>query len=244
VDVGHPTIAAEFLDEAFGVTVGDSSELRYTTDGGHTWFRAADNTAQSRAGLDIVDERVIWLVGAGGRAGWAASAESKQLWATGDRGQTWEEIAVPKDAGDLVAIVLRSASDGYLLDSAGVLHITQDGGQSWSSQTVGLDLGNESLTMSMTIPILTPSVAMRFWDADCGMVVLGLSGGGESEVRAARTTDGGRTWERESLPVSIGQFYLAHDGITLTVADLIDSGRITVLRAARVACVGSADNGG
>lgn len=274
VDVGHPTIAAEFLDEAFGVTVGDSSELDYTTDGGQTWSRAADNTAQSRAGLDIVDERVIWLVGAGGRVwtstdggrnwqavsrlpysghvefisfldahtGWAASAESKQLWATGDRGQTWEEIAVPKDAGDLVAIVLRTASDGYLLDSAGVLHITQDGGQSWSSQTVGLDLDNESLTM--TIPILTPSVAVRFWDADCGMVVLGLSGGGKSEVRAARTTDGGRTWERESVPVSIGQFYLAHDGITLTVADLIDSGRITVLRAARVACVGSPDNGG
>jgi len=55
VDVGHPTIAAEFLDEAFGVTVGDSSELHYKTDGCQTWSRAADNTAQSRAGLDIVE---------------------------------------------------------------------------------------------------------------------------------------------------------------------------------------------
>ena len=30
------TMTAEFLDEAFGVTVGDSSELYYTTDGGQT----------------------------------------------------------------------------------------------------------------------------------------------------------------------------------------------------------------
>jgi hypothetical protein len=36
----------------------------------------------------------------------------------------------------------------------------------------------------------------------------------------------------------------AHDGITVTVADLIHSGKITVLRAACVPCAGSSDNGG
>jgi len=263
VDVQRPTIAVEFLDQAFGIVVGDSGALDYTTDGGRTWPRAADHTAQSRAGLDIVDERVIWLVGAGGRVwtstdggrnwhtvsslsyrghvefisfvdaqtGWAASAESKQLWATGDRGQTWEEIALPKDVGGLVAIVLRTASDGYLLDNAGVLHVTQDGGQHWSSRTLGL--GDESLT----IPILTPTAAMRFWEADCGTIVLGLAGAGKSEVRAMHTMDGGRTWERERVPVSIGQFYLAHNGTTLTVAGLTDSGKITVL-SHRLCCVG------
>jgi len=212
-----------------------------STDGGRNW-QAVSSLPYSG--------HVEFMSFLDAHTGWAASAESKQLWTTGDRGQTWEEIAVPKGAGDLVAIVLRTASDGYLLDSAGVLHITRDGGQSWSSQTLGLDLDNESLTltttvtMAMTIPILTPSVAMRFWDADCGIVVLGLAGGGNSEVRAAYTTDGGRTWEWESVPVSIGQFYMAHDGITLTVADLTDSGRITVLRAARVSCEGGPDNGG
>jgi photosystem II stability/assembly factor-like uncharacterized protein len=255
VDVQHPTIAAEFLNETFGITVGDSSQLTYTTDGARTWLQATDDAAQSRAGLDIVDERVAWLVGFGGRVwvstdgartwqtvsrlpysghiefisfldthtGWAASAESSRLWATADGGQTWVETPLPAGAGGIAAIALRTASDGYLLDKAGVLHVTADGGQSWSSQTLGLD-------ESLAIPVLTPSAAVRFLDADHGLIVLSLTGDGQSRVLSLRTTDGGQTWERDRVPVSIGQFLLTHDGTILTVADLMDSGKITLLR--------------
>jgi len=257
VNVQHPTIAAEFLDEAFGVVVDDASALHITTDGGQTWTRAANNLAQSRAGLDVVNERLIWLVGAGGRVwtstdagqnwravaripygghvefvsflddrtGWAASAESRQLWATGDGGRTWNEIALPQRAGGLAAIVLRTTLAGYLLDRRGVLFTTQDGGQTWSSQTMGLD-------ESLSIPVLTPSAAIRFLDEHCGIGILGLAGDGRSEVWAMRTMDGGQSWDHESVPVSIGQFYLTHDGALLTVADLVDSGQVTVLRVA------------
>jgi len=258
VNIQHPTIAAEFLDEAFGVVVDDASALHITTDGGQTWTRAANNLAQSRAGLDIVNERVIWLVGAGGRVwtstdagqdwqavarlpygghvefisfldertGWAASAESRQLWATGDGGRTWKEIALPQQADGLAAIVLRTTLAGYLLDNRGTLFTTQDGGQTWSSQALGMD--HESLS----IPVLTPCAVVRFSDENCGTVILGLAGNGKSEVWAMRTANGGQSWNHESVPVSIGQFYLTHDGTLLTVADLIDSGKITVLRIA------------
>jgi len=258
VNIQHPTIAAEFLDEAFGVAVDDASALHITTDGGQTWTRAANNLAQSRAGLDVVSERVIWLVGVGGRVwtstdggqnwravaripygghvefisflddrtGWAASAESRQLWATGDGGRTWKEIALPQQAGGLAAIVLRTAYAGYLLDNRGTLFTTQDGGQTWSSQALGMD--HESLS----IPVLTPCAAVRFSDEHCGTVILGLAGDGKSEVWAMRTANGGQSWDQENVPVSIGQFYLTHDGTLLTVADLIDSGKITVLRVA------------
>lgn len=255
VDVRHPTIAAEFLDEAFGVVVGDARELYRTSDGGETWSVATDDAARSRAGLDIVDESVVWLIGAGGRVwvstdgaqswrevsrlpygghvefasfidaqvGWAASAESRQLWKTADGGQTWAEVALPGELRGLVAIALRTARDGYLLDNTGILYITGDGGQSWSSRTLGLE-------ESWAIPVLTPSAAMRFLDAEHGLVVLSLTRDGESEVLGLRTTDGGQTWQRERVRVAIGQYYLTHDGTLLTVADLVDSGKITVLR--------------
>jgi len=45
------------------------------------------------------------------------------------------ETPLPAGAGGIAAIALRTASDGYLLDSAGVLHVTGDGGQTWFSQT-------------------------------------------------------------------------------------------------------------
>ena len=269
VNVPYPTIATEFLDETFGVVVDDASALHITTDGGQTWTRAANNLAQSRAGLDVVNERVIWLVGVGGRVwtstdagqnwravarlpygghvefisfldertGWAASAESRQLWATGDGGRTWKEIALPQQAGGLAAIVLRTTLAGYLLDNRGVLFSTQDGGQTWSSQALGVD--HESLS----IPVLTPCAAVRFSDEHCGTVILGLAGDGKSEVWAMRTTDGGQSWNHENVPVPIGQFYLTHDGTLLTVADLTDSGKITVLRTTRAVCAGGSDSG-
>jgi photosystem II stability/assembly factor-like uncharacterized protein len=71
---------------------------------------------------------------------------------------------------------------------------------------------------------------VRFLDADHGLIVLSLTGDGQSRVLSLRTTDGGQTWDRDRVPVSIGQFLLTHDGTILTVADLVDSGKITLLR--------------
>ncbi len=253
VDVQHPTIAVEFLDDTFGVAVGNSGELDYSTDGGETWSRATGDAARSRAGLDVVDERVAWLVGVGGRVwlstdgarnwrnvtrlpysghvefmscldartGWAASAEAKRLWATADGGQTWEEIPLTGEMGSIVGIALRTANDGYLLDNAGMLHRTGDGGKSWSAQTLGLD-------KTMAIPVLTPSTAMRFFDAEHGLIVLSLTGDEENEIVALRTADGGQTWARETVSSQIGTLYLTHDGTILTVTDLINSARVTV----------------
>jgi len=151
------------------------------------------------------------------QTGWAASSE--QLEATIDGGQTWVEIALPQEAATIAAITLRTAGDGYLLDNAGSLYITEDGGESWSLQTLGLD--TEILT-SLSIPL----AAIRFFDADHGLIVLILMG--EGDVLAMRTADGGQTWEQESVPAEFGPLYLTHDGTILTVTGT--GGQITVLR--------------
>ena len=246
---------AGFLDETFGITGGANGVVHYTTDGGKTWPRAKNSSA-CRYGLEIVDEQVAWHCGNlgqvpvstdGGRTwqavthygprypnhcrflsfldaqtGWAATPY--QLGATTDGGMTWTEIAPPEGIQDIAAIELRTATEGYLLDNAGVLYVTQDGGESWSSRRA-FEL-EESGGLLMTLS--TPVAAMRFFDADHGVIVLSLTGGGESKVLAMRTADGGQTWEQENVPAESGALYLTRDGTTLTLYD--PAAGITVLR--------------
>jgi hypothetical protein len=69
---------------------------------------------------------------------------------------------------------------------------------------------------------------MRFTDADHGLVVLSLEGGG-GKALVLRTNDGGETWEWEDAPVPTGTLHMTHDGETLTVIDR-PPGQIIVLR--------------
>jgi photosystem II stability/assembly factor-like uncharacterized protein len=158
------------------------------------------------------------------KTGWLAA--SNQLGMTTNGGQTWEAIPLPEGVQNIAAISLRTATDGYLLDIAGVLYITPDGGQSWSAHSLGLDLGNGTLPNHDTA-----SAAIRFLDADHGVIALSLAGGGNSQVVILRTTDGGQTWRQEDvMPASLlVSLYLSRDGSTLTVADKMES-KIIVLR--------------
>ncbi|MEJ2111056.1 MAG: hypothetical protein P8Z37_14330 [Acidobacteriota bacterium] len=67
----------------------------------------------------------------------------------------------------------------------------------------------------------TPQAAVRFFDADNGLVVLGLEG--ETNMVALRTADGGKTWKRESMTGGLGKPYLSRDGKFLTL-NLMDKG--------------------
>jgi photosystem II stability/assembly factor-like uncharacterized protein len=251
--VKHATTVAAFLDDTLGITAGYAGEVHYTADGGQTWPRA-ENASMCRFGVDIVNQNQAWHVGNGGnvrvstdggqkwtavanlssggisqfisfvdaKTGWAANRTT--LWATADGGQKWTAVALPEGAKKLVEIALRTASDGYLLDEAGVLYITQDGGQHWSSQALELKDGAMAL-------IKEPhGAALRFFDADHGVIIASLAGGGSSKLVALRTADGGKTWQKEdiSVPALIASLYLTHDGTTLTIFDATN--QLTVLR--------------
>jgi photosystem II stability/assembly factor-like uncharacterized protein len=249
MNVKHATTVAGFLNDKFGLTAGYAGETHYTTDGGQTWPQAK-NQSMCRYGLDIVDQKLAWTAGNGGnvrvstdggqnwqavsnlkdsgisqfisfidaKIGWVANQTT--LWTTQDGGQNWTEIKLPEGAKKLVEIALRAANDGYLLDEAGVLYITQDGGQKWTSQPLELKDG------VMSLPHIA---AVRFFDAEHGLIVASLAGGGKNKVVALRTADGGKTWTEEEVPAQIGSsFYLTHDGSTLTVVDM--SNQISVLR--------------
>lgn len=133
---------------------------------------------------------------------------------TTDGGATWEELVLPEDVSKVAAVSLRTPTDGYLVDVNGVLHITQDEGKTWSSQSMGLD--EDAMIMDLD----TPQAAVRFSDVDNGLVILGLLGGGNSGIVAFRTADGGETWEEEGISDRLGMPYLTRDSAFFTVYTL------------------------
>jgi photosystem II stability/assembly factor-like uncharacterized protein len=151
------------------------------------------------------------------RTGWAATPD--ELGMTADGGTTWTDVLLPKDAQDIVAIDLRAATDGYVLDSAGNLFITPDGGRTWSFRS----LGPVERDSKQLFDLEVPTAAMRFFDADHGLVVLSLVGGGERETLTMQTADGGRTWREKHVADQFGAIHLTHDGRFLTIVDFIES---------------------
>ena len=147
------------------------------------------------------------------KAGWIGNENKFKK--TADGGTIWEDLTLPEGVTAVAATALRTPKDGYLLDIKGNLHITKDGGETWISQSLGLD--NPKILDYASGPFVnaTPQAAVRFFDADNGLVVLGLSG--ETNMVALRTADGGKTWKKESIPGGLGKPYLSRDGKFLTL---------------------------
>jgi photosystem II stability/assembly factor-like uncharacterized protein len=178
--------------------------LSVSKDGGKTWNAIPDQAGGFGCLVAFVDAET-GLLGFG---------DKFQM--TMDGGKTWKELALPKDVSKVAGISLRTPKDGYLIDGKGVLHTTQDGGKTWSSQSLGLD--NPEIMGFVTGGFVNeiPQAAVRFTDANHGLVVLGLTG--KTSMIALRTADGGKTWKEEALPAKLfGAAYISRDGKFVTI---------------------------
>jgi len=258
MDFGQPSISTMFRDQNFGITTDLGGGIYITENGGQTWdFR--QDAALSRVALEIVEENRIWHIGWHGpvihstdsgytwetmtsvphnghteyvsfiddHTGWAATSELQVYWVTDDGAQSWINYSLPEGMGTVAALHLRTESDAYFLDLTGNLFVTTDRGQTWKVHSIGLGDGWQ-------IPELNHSAAMRFTDADHGLIALNVIGEGRGRTFALRTTDGGETWVKETLPVEMGMFHLTRDGYYLTHVDLLNHGKFTLLRATRL----------
>jgi photosystem II stability/assembly factor-like uncharacterized protein len=174
-----------------------------STDGGKTWKAVGEKAGGMGCILSFADAKTGWL-------GFGDKFET-----TADGGATWKELALPEGVGKVAAISLRTPADGYLLDENAVLHVTQDGGKTWSSQSLGLEAPSILGFASGAFINEIPQAAVRFVDSDHGLVVLGLEG--KTSMVALRTADGGKTWKEESVPSKLGAAYISRDGKFLTV---------------------------
>jgi photosystem II stability/assembly factor-like uncharacterized protein len=201
----------DIVDRQTAWNCGNGGHVRVSTDGGKTW-QAVANFGSSEP------DQCRFLSFLDAQTGWAASPQL--LGATTDGGTTWKTLALPKGLLNIEAISLRTATEGYLLDTTGTVFVTTDGGLTWTTRSLGL-AGNEKLSIASA-----PTAAMRFTDALHGMVVFDLMDG----VFSVRTADGGKTWNREPVGITYQSptLYLGHDGLTLTMIDKLSD--LTVLR--------------
>jgi photosystem II stability/assembly factor-like uncharacterized protein len=230
---------AGFENETHGIAVGYSGEVHYTLDGGKSWPRAENNSA-CLFGLDIVSDQTAWATGHFGKVrvskdggktwqavtdtdinisflisfiddatGWVG--DETKLEATQDGGQSWTVLPKPADGKRIMAINLRTATEGYLLDSNSSLFATRDGGNSWALLSK-LPKADGKMFVASGLP----HAAIRFFDASNGLVIFALDDG-DGQLLALRTADGGKTWSQEILPVTSGVLFLSRDGRFLTV---------------------------
>lgn len=237
-EVQHQVTVAGFLNEAFGITAGIAGETHYTSDGGKNW-PLAQNNSMCRHGLEIVNETLAWTSGNGGnvrvtkdggvtwqpvadvkmlgvsqyisfideKTGWIA--DETQLVATSDGGQTWTDVALPGEVRMIVAIGLRTASNGYVLDFTGTLYATQNAGKTWTA--LALNLEKKIFAISKM-----PMAVVRFTDSQNGVVIAGLEDS-QGAMIALETSDSGKSWIRYTLPVKLGMLFLTRNADYLTV---------------------------
>jgi hypothetical protein len=255
-DASHNIMTAGFLDQQVVATGGVIGEMGYSNDGAKTWL-VNNSMADCRYGMDILSPEVIWTCGGathvrksldGGKT-WLATANfgdprtvrgachsasfvdesigwlanSNMFGTTTDGGESWMLRSLPGAETKIATIDTYRPGEGYLLDQNGNLYFTNDDGQHW--QAAGrLDWGSFEFP-----PSAYQLAAMRFSDADHGLVVISTSPFGEdAPVFAFHTADGGHTWTSESVPVLAGPVYLARQGGFLTV--ITGANQLTLLK--------------
>jgi photosystem II stability/assembly factor-like uncharacterized protein len=254
----HSIMTAGFLDEMHVATGGVIGQMGYSENSAQTWL-VNNSAADCRYGMDIVSPDLIWACGGatevrrsvdGGRT-WQAVADfgdrhsirgpchsasfldentgwlsnSHIFGTTTDGGASWTMQAIPETANKISTIDTYAPGEGYLLDQSGALFFTEDNGRHWR-EAGRLDLGELVFP-----PTAYQLAAMRFSDAEHGLVVVSSSPyGKDMPVMAFHTDDGGQTWTSETVPVLAGPVYLAREGGYLTV--ITANGQLTVLKYA------------
>jgi photosystem II stability/assembly factor-like uncharacterized protein len=205
----------EVLDEVHAWTCGGMTHVRRSENGGLTWQEAA-SFGFVRDGpcrlMNFVDPRNGWL------------ASAHHLGVTADGAASWKVIEEPEgtNALHIVGIGLYAPQHGYMMKTSGALYHTTDDGSHWSPISSPKPEGWDFPLSVYAV------VTMRFQDKENGIVVMHLRKGGEEQVLASHTADGGQTWRSEPVPVEPGPLYIARDGRLLTV--ISGANMMTVLR--------------
>ena len=198
----------EIVNENVAWACGNVGNVRLSTDGGATWQivnNFGDHTLAYCHHLSFLDATT----------GWAAT--TTKLGMTTDGAQTWHPVTLPQGIGEIEAIFLRTANEGYVLDASGRIYITADGGETW--KTSALPSGNHGNISIVTK--MVPSAAIRFSDAENGMAVYQTHDFAmDWHLWVAYTSSGGISWQVEQLPTNpqaAWPLYLSRDGQFLTL---------------------------
>ena len=167
------------------------SYLLKTTDGGETWARV------EATGPDV-DARLVGVRFADAEHGWAFG-ELGALYATTDGGRNWARQRVPT-RHLLLGAHFRDARRGWLSGAGSTLLQTSDGGATWTpGQLPSQAQASPSRQQSAQASQRQSPPSVRFNAVAFVGSGRGWAAGSGGSVYA--TSDGGRTWERQSTGV-------------------------------------------
>jgi photosystem II stability/assembly factor-like uncharacterized protein len=195
--VSSPNIRKlSMIDSSNGWAIANSQVLR-TTDSGVTWYDVTMPGVSAVGSGFFQNSNMGWVI--------ATSTEGNgSLYRTTDGGFTWTRFNAPFSSG---YIQFLDSNNGFVLEITGaamnkqsvILYKTTDGGATWVQNY------NNDPTLpgaSNTLPLGGHKNGMTFRDATTGWV------GGDIPMNGYfylyKTTDGGVTWTRQSLPIPAG----------------------------------------
>jgi len=181
--------AVSFIDMQRGWVVNKHGQVWRTADGGVTW--APLGTLKAPVGVNWVFNSAEDLRFSDELNGWIV--ETFTIWRTEDGGVTWEQsFSASKQAskGQPGRSFFVNARRGWVCGTSGEVYSTEDGGRSWSVQTIG----GENTTFSDVF----------FSNQGTGWL-LGYTGGQFGNL-LYRTDDGGKTWRL--IQTNIDRAYL------------------------------------
>ncbi len=176
-----------------------------TTDGGRTWrAQAVPRGTNSLDGVSCPTTLACWAVAGTGVDGqWT---QSSGVVATTNGGGTWNTQGLPFGIVSLDGVSCPTASDCWAtgIDSNGLAAIvaTTDGGSSWATEAVPTFNGEiDSIFLAVSCPTSTDCWAVGLADS-IEPPPVGPCGSSYTLAMVVATTDGGRTWNAQTLPSS------------------------------------------
>lgn len=136
----------------------------------------------------LVSRAALGDIQAAGSAVFAWSSGGRQLLVSGDRGARWSAVRLPSKRTRIGHVSFVSRRVGYLLDSAGAVWSTRNGGRSWrQSAGTGTERG----------------VSLSFGSATSGYLNVDRFGRNATDGHVLRTTDGGATWRPQAIATGL-----------------------------------------
>jgi photosystem II stability/assembly factor-like uncharacterized protein len=237
---------AAFEDNDLGLVTGFAGQIFYTTDDAATWRQSANSSFclftleingsyvwacgdkgnvrvsknRGRSFEPLTDfgppepDHCRYLSFISPDTGWIASPTL--LAGTTDGGRTWTVLSLPPGSKKLAAIDLITDTQGLILDSAGVLYRTENGGTTWRPRPLGPGMRMIDLEIRNS-----PSIALRFANPEQGMLAARTKN--PFSIGVFVTSNGGASWDRRTLTTdrdyAQGSIYLSRDLETITVLD-------------------------
>lgn len=190
---GNTLWDVHFINDQIGWAVGDAGTILKSTDGGESWKPQSSPTVESLREVQFANDQIGWAVGGNGI-----------ILKTTNGGTLWQFQHSNASLGTLTALHFLDQNTGWAVGENGTILKTSNGGTSWALTQI--PPGSNGYPF--------------FWDVffvnnQTGWAV-GFAGAfANTGPKIMKTTDGGTTWNAQSVSVSDGLYavYFVNDQI-------------------------------